>query len=151
MSRSQVFVILVVGAALGVAGAMWLPDAARSVLPASMVGAEPGVAGKVIDKERGSDRLLLTVETAEGVVLVTFKKRIPEIDLLVKHGDRVTLDLGAYEPFAEDPRIQRVQKPEPYDAGPASPPASRPATPPAGARDTTAALGTGAAGSDTTP
>ncbi|MGH7546011.1 MAG: hypothetical protein ACREKI_07505, partial [Gemmatimonadota bacterium] len=110
MSRSQIFVILVIGAALGVAGTMLLPDAARRVLPESLVGSTPGVGGKVLDKERGSDRLLLTVETREGVVLVTFKKRIPEIDLLVKLGDLVTLDLGSYEPFVEDPRIRRVQK-----------------------------------------
>lgn len=152
MSRSQVLVILVVGAALGVAGAMLLPDAARRVLPASLVGTTPGVAGKVLDKERGGDRLLLTVETTEGVVLVTFKKRIPEIDLLVKLGDRVTLDLDSYEPFVEDPRIQRVQKPEQYDAALTSPPVSAPAAPPAGAaRDTAASPTTGAAARDTAP
>lgn len=116
MSRSQVFVLLV-GAAVGVVGALVIPDLARRHLPESIVGSGPGVAGTVIDKERGSDQLLLTVETRDGVVLVTFKKRVPEIDLLVQRGDRVTLDLGAYEPFVEDPKIRRVRKPEPETVG----------------------------------
>lgn len=128
MNRSQVFVILVIGAVLGVAGTMLLPDAARRVLPASLTGSGPGVRGKILEKERASDRLLLTVETREGVVLVTVKKRIPEIDLLVQRGDLVTFDLGAYEPFADDPRIRRVQKPEQYEATPMTPPGAAPDT-----------------------
>lgn len=117
MSRSQVYVLLVVGAALGVVGTLVIPDLARRHLPESIVGSGPGVAGTVIDKERGSDQLLITIETPDGVVLVTFKRHVPEIDLLVQRGDRVTLDLGVYEPFVEDPKIRRVRKPEPETVG----------------------------------
>lgn len=111
MTRRQMVVVLVVGAALGVGGAILVPELARSYLPSAMVGGGPGVEGAVLGKERASDRLLVTVETEQGVVLVTFKKRIPEIDLLVQSGDIVTLEVGEYRPFIEDPEIRRVRKP----------------------------------------
>nr|NIP58051.1 hypothetical protein [Gemmatimonadota bacterium]NIR78439.1 hypothetical protein [Gemmatimonadota bacterium]NIT87049.1 hypothetical protein [Gemmatimonadota bacterium]NIU30887.1 hypothetical protein [Gemmatimonadota bacterium]NIU35651.1 hypothetical protein [Gemmatimonadota bacterium] len=54
--------------------------------------------------------LLLTVDTERGASLVTFTRRIPEIDLLVSVGDSVTLGLGTYAPLVEDPTLAGVRK-----------------------------------------
>jgi hypothetical protein len=64
-------------------------------------------------KQREGERLLLAVQTAQGAILVTFKKKVAEIDLLVQQGDIVTLGLSRYEPFVDEPVIERVRKQEP--------------------------------------
>lgn len=111
MNRRQIVVLLGIGVAVGVAAALLVPELATRYLPASLGGAAAGVEGTVLDKERAPDRLLVTVETDQGATLITFKKRSSEIDLLVQRGDVVTLSLSRYEPFVEDPEIQRVRKP----------------------------------------
>lgn len=111
MNRRQLGVVLLVGIGLGVGAAILIPQLARRYLPEAVVGTRPVVEGTVLDKERTADRLLVTVETTDGAVLITFKKRMPEIDLLVQRGDVITLGLGRYEPFVEDPDVQRVRKP----------------------------------------
>ncbi len=110
MTRGQLIVVLAVGLALGVGAALVGPKFARRYLPESIVGSMEGVEGKVLAKGRDGDRLLVTVETAEGATLITFKRRVPEIDLLVEVGDIITLGLARYEPFVQDPAIQRVRK-----------------------------------------
>jgi hypothetical protein len=64
----------------------------------------------VLVKRRDGERLLLTVETPRGAVLATFRERVAEIDLLVDEGDSVSLGLGRYRPFVEDPSVEGVHK-----------------------------------------
>lgn len=113
MNRPQVVVILLIGLALGVAGSLVTPKVARRYLPEAIVGTAEGVDGTVLAKNREADRLLLTVGTDHGAVLITFRKKVAEIALLVEPGDTVTLGLPRYEPFVEDPAIRRVRKRKP--------------------------------------
>src|SRR4030095_15971926 len=83
--------------------APYLPDAFR-------IKKTEKVAGEVIRKQREGDRLLLTVQTSQGTVLATFKRRVAEIDLLVQQGDALTMAVSRYAPFVEDPAIERVRK-----------------------------------------
>ena len=105
---------LLVGIALGVAGTILVvaPELAGSLLPQSFRAKGQLVEGEVDRKLREGDRLLLTVQTSQGTVLAIFRKKIPEIDLLVQKGDTLTLGLQRYAPFVDDPAIERVRKPE---------------------------------------
>jgi len=114
MKTASIFLTLLVGVALGVGGTLFAPDVADPYLPdAIRVKKAETVDGEVVQKLREGERLRLTVQTTQGSVLATFKKKVPEIDLLVQQGDTVTLALGRYEPFVEDPAIERVRKQEP--------------------------------------
>jgi hypothetical protein len=86
------------------------PRVVRPYLPEVLSGKLESVEGEVIRKQREADRVLITIGTPRGAVLATFKKQMPEVDLLVAEGDTVTLGLRRFEPFVEDPVIQRVQK-----------------------------------------
>ena len=127
-----IFFILSVGIALGVIGTIFAPDVAGPYLPGAFgVKKAETIDGEVVRKLREADRLLLTVQTTQGSVLATFKKKVAEIDLLVQQGDTVTLALSRYEPFVEDPVIERVRKQEPTprpkaNALPSSPGAEAP-------------------------
>lgn len=105
--------ILLVGIALGVTGTLLAPQFAGQYLPGVFQTKPQVVEGEVERKLREQDRLLLTVQTSQGTVLATFKKKVAEIDLLVQKGDTLTFVLRRYEPFVEDPTIERVRKPEP--------------------------------------
>jgi hypothetical protein len=106
--------ILLVGIALGVGGTILAPDVADPYLPDALrVKKAETVDGEVVRKLREGERLIVTVQTTQGAVLATFKKKVAEIDLLVQQGDTVTFALGRYEPFVEDPAIERVRKQEP--------------------------------------
>jgi hypothetical protein len=96
--------------------------------------------GEVRRKLKEADRLLLTVLTPDGAVLATFRRRVTEIEVLVKEGDLITLAIDRYEPFIENPEIARVREPRATADGderarrpePTAPPASPPqAAPPA--------------------
>ena len=114
MNIGKNFLILLVGIALGVGGTIFAPDVADPYLPDSFrVKKADTVDGEVVQKLREGERLRLTVQTTQGSVLATFKKKVAEIDLLVQQGDAVTLTLSRYEPFVEDPAIERVRKQEP--------------------------------------
>ena len=105
------FLTILAGIALGVVGTVFAPDMAGPYLPeAFRVKKAETVDGEVVRKLREGERLLLTVQTSQGSVLATFKKKVAEIDLLVQQGDTVTLALSRYEPFVEDPTIERVRK-----------------------------------------
>ncbi len=52
----------------------------------------------------------MTVTTQDGTILATFRKQVPEIDLLVEEQDSVTLDVKQYEPFVTDPPVIKVNK-----------------------------------------
>lgn len=68
--------------------------------------------GRVVGKRLQGERLLLTVDAAEGTILATFGKKVDEIDMLVEEGDLVTLGVPRYEPFVEDPPVLAVRKQE---------------------------------------
>jgi hypothetical protein len=103
--------ILFIGISIGVGGAMYGPDLAAPYLPdAFRIKKTETVAGEVMRKQREGDRLLLTVQTSQGTVLATFKRRVAEIDLLVQQGDALTMSVSRYAPFVEDPAIERVRK-----------------------------------------
>ncbi len=105
---------LVLGAVLVVIG----PRVAGPYLPGLLRGKVESVEGEVMRKQREPDRLLITVVTPRGAILATFKKKIPEVDLLVAEGDALTLGLRRFEPFVEDPAIQSVRKKTPAEGPP---------------------------------
>ena len=113
MKTWTIALILLLGVALGVSGTIIAPKLAGPYLPESFRAKAEVVEGEVDQKLREQDRLLLTVQTSQGTVLATFKQKVAEIDLLVQKGDTVTLALRRYEPFAEDPTIERVRKLQP--------------------------------------
>jgi hypothetical protein len=111
MKGTVMFMILLIGMAIGVGGAVYGPDLASPYLPETFrVKKTETVAGEVVRKQREGDRLLLTVQTSQGTVLATFKKKVAEIDLLVQQGDALTMVVSRYAPFVEDPAIERVRK-----------------------------------------
>lgn len=117
---------LVAGIVLGIAGTIFLPDLVRPHLPAALRGSGTRVRGLVVEKGRDGDKLLLTVDTPEGALLATFRRRVPEIELLVARGDSVTLGVHAYRPFVEEPELLGVRKPgEAAAAGSAGPGAAQ--------------------------
>jgi hypothetical protein len=131
MRASQVVLILLIGIALGIAGTIYAPQLAGPYLPEGFLVKKPEtVEGEVVRKQREGDRLLLTVQTSQGTVLATFKKKVGEIDLLVQQGDTLTLALTRYEPFVDDPAIDRVRKQEPTSRPKASPPSAPPVAEP---------------------
>jgi hypothetical protein len=78
----------------------------REFLPSDQV---ESVRGTVVKKQRESDRLLLTLSTAKGVLLATFTEKIDELDLLIGEGYTATIRLKAYSPFVENPHVDRVE------------------------------------------
>jgi len=103
-------IVFVLGVIVGLLLAFFVPPLIQGWLPEGMTGAKSATTGTVVAKRLEQDRLLLTIESADGAVLATFKQRVPEIDLLVDKGDRVTLGITTYEPFVEDPKILGVKK-----------------------------------------
>ena len=114
MKGTLILLVFLLGIALGVGGTMIAPDMAGPYLPylppAFSVKKMETVEGEVVRKVREGDHLLLTVQTSQGTVLATFRKKVAEIDLLVQQGDALTLNLSRYEPFVNDPAIERVRK-----------------------------------------
>ncbi len=100
---------MVIGLAIGIAGTILGPQLAGPYLPPAMKSGV-SVEGTVVAKQREPDRLLLTVRAEEGSTLVTFTKKVPEIDLLVEETDTIVLALRHYQPFIKDPEILRVEK-----------------------------------------
>ncbi|MEK7862343.1 MAG: hypothetical protein AAB295_03660 [Chloroflexota bacterium] len=107
--------LLLIGLALGAGLAVIGPRVAGPYLPEGLRGKVELVEGDVMRKQREPDRLLVTVVTPRGAILATFKKKIPEVDLLVAEGDALTLGLRRFEPFVEDPAIRSVRKKTPAD------------------------------------
>jgi hypothetical protein len=111
MKGTLIFLIFLLGIAVGVGGMMVAPDMVAPYLPAALSVKNPvTVEGEVVRKVREGDHLLLTVQTTQGTVLATFRKKVAEIELLVQQGDTLTLTVSRYEPFVSDPAIERVRK-----------------------------------------
>lgn len=107
---SRRWVWLLLGVALGVAAALLVPRWVTPHLPPALGGGLITVEGDVLDKQRESGRLLLTLDSERGAMLATFRDRISELDLLVGPGDRVTLAMREFRPFVDGPRLVGVQK-----------------------------------------
>jgi hypothetical protein len=112
MFNRRTMTTLLIGLVLGAVLAVIARPILGSRLPQSMGGGRESLEGLVTAKQREEDRLLVTIVTPAGATLVTFKKRVAEIALLIDEGDRVTLTLPRYEPFLDDPNITRVVKPD---------------------------------------
>jgi hypothetical protein len=111
MKNYGLALLFLIGTAIGVAGTLYGPDYVRPYLPKAMKPAKSGVDGEVTSKRMEQGRLLVTVKTSDGAILVTFTKKVPEINLLVEKGDTVNLDIKGYKPFMDNPGINRVRKP----------------------------------------
>lgn len=114
MPTRRTLTTFLIGLALGIVLAFVGRAFLGSRLPDSIAGQRESLDGVVTAKQLEGDRLLLTVVTPAGATLVTFKKRVAEIALLVDEGDRITLSLSRYQPFLEDPQIARVMPPDVY-------------------------------------
>lgn len=123
---------LLAGVALGVAATLLVPRYVTPHLPAPFRAGELRVQGPVLAEQQGEDRLLLTVGTEQGAMLVTFRQQVTEIALLVDEGDTVTLGVREYRPFVQDPTLVGVWKARPpagdAAADTASPARARPDT-----------------------
>ena len=98
------------GIVVGILGTVFVPRLAAPYLPDTLRGEQKEVAGIVEAKSAEVDRLLLTIGSDSGAMLVTYKKNVPEIDLLIDVGDRVVLVVDEYAPFVDDAKIRRVMK-----------------------------------------
>jgi hypothetical protein len=103
-------VTLLVGAGLGVAGTVYVPPVVDPYLPKELKIRARVVEGQVTTKQREPNRVLVKLQTEQGVVLATFTKRVAEIDLLIEPGDTIALALRSDEPFVDDPQIERVKR-----------------------------------------
>jgi hypothetical protein len=101
------------GVALGASGVIYGPELVAPYLPEAVQRKIPNLEGTVVVEKREGDRLLLTIQTQEGSILATFKKRVAETELLISEGDLITIVLRQYRPFVEDPVVARVRKQEP--------------------------------------
>lgn len=115
--KSRFFPGLLFGLVLGWLGASLAPHSWQAYIPDAL---RPGglVDGEVLEKSREQDRLLLKLTTDRGMILATFHERQEEIDLLVEKGDTVTIRVERYQPFLEDPLIERVGRPTVTDTEP---------------------------------
>jgi hypothetical protein len=105
-------VALLVGAGLGAAGTVYGPPVVDPYLPKDLRIRSRIVEGQVTKKQRESNRVLVKIETQQGVILAAFTKRMAEIDLLIEPGDTIALALPGDQPFADDPSIERVTRPK---------------------------------------
>ncbi|HEY7818480.1 MAG TPA: hypothetical protein VIG29_09685 [Vicinamibacteria bacterium] len=107
--RGRFFPAFVLGLVTGALFAVIGPNWWHALLPDSLF---PGGAMEsvVLAESLEKDRLLLKLETPNGVLLATFTQKVEEIDLLVETGDRITLRVSRYQPFLTDPRVEKVVK-----------------------------------------
>jgi|SRR5512145_2667290 hypothetical protein len=103
-------VTLLVGAGLGAAGTVYVPPVVDPYLPNELKIRARVVEGQVTSKQREPNRLLVKLQTEQGVVLAAFTKRVAEIDLLVETGDTIVLALRSDQPVVDDPQIERVKR-----------------------------------------
>ena len=99
-----------IGMLLGGTAVYYGPRFLSPHLPESLQDRGTGISGPVVGKRLEGDRLLVTVAAKEGAILVTFRKKLSEIDLLVEEGDTVSLSVKSYRPFMQDPELRAVRK-----------------------------------------
>ena len=116
--------LFLLGLVLGIVGTIFLPDLVRPYIPQWATGTAIVVKGTVAAKQKKENVLLLTVETPEGVLLATFKRKVDEINLLINEKDTIEFTLPKYMPFIDDPKIIRVVKEQQAASG--SAPAAKP-------------------------
>jgi len=102
---------LVIGVALGVAGTVYVPPRVDPYLPKELRLKSRVVEGQVLQKLREGNRVLVKIQTDQGVILAAFTKRVAEIDLLVEPGATIALSLPNDAPVVDDPAIERVKRP----------------------------------------
>jgi hypothetical protein len=107
------------GLILGVLGTIFLPGYVTPYIPSWVVGKTTVVKGTVMAKQKKDNVLLLTVNTPQGELLASFKKKVDEIGLLVNEKDVIEFTLPKYTPFIEDPKVIRVVKEPPAEPEPA--------------------------------
>ncbi len=105
-----ILITLIIGIVLGASGTYFVPDLIRPYLPEFIQGKSAILEGTVVSKEHKQATLLLTINTDQGALLATFKKKVPEIDLLVNTGDRIEFTTRSYKPFIDEPFIKKVKK-----------------------------------------
>jgi hypothetical protein len=116
---------LLTGFILGTGAATMGPALVAPYLPKSMSGQGARIEGEVLRKQREANRLLLKVGTAPGPILVTFTRKVAELDdLLLEPGDTVTLLTTGNATFVEDPTLDQVQRPRGAGIGPSPPSAA---------------------------
>jgi len=103
-------VTLLVGAALGVAATVYVPPRVDPYLPNQLRLKSRVVEGQVVQKQRDGNRVLVKVQTDQGMILATFSKRAAEVDLLVEPGAAIALVLPDDAPVVDDPAIERVKR-----------------------------------------
>lgn len=104
----KVAIAFVVGAVVGMVGAIVLPPLLHRYLPSALRAPEQMLRGVVVAKGKEGGRLLITLATPQGTTLATFTEGTAKIDLLVQEGDSMALAVRKYGPFVENPRIARV-------------------------------------------
>lgn len=119
---------LLIGIIVGGLAVHFAPEVLSPYLPDAVQKPGDGISGPVVAKRLEGDRLLVTVAAQQGAILVTFRKKLSEIDLLVEEGDTVALGVKQYRPFMQDPELRAVQKheisePSPAEASPGEAPA----------------------------
>ena len=101
---------LLVGAALGVAATIYVPPRVDPYLPKELRLKSRVVEGQVLQKQRDGNRVLVKVQTDQGVILAVFSKRAAEVDLLIEPGAAIALSLPDDAPVVDDPTIERVKR-----------------------------------------
>ena len=107
---SSRFALFLFGLVLGILGTIFLPNVVRPYIPEWATGPTIVVKGTVVAKQKKEKVLLLTVNTAEGMLLATFSTKVDEINLLINEKDTIEFTLPKYTPFIDDPKIIRVVK-----------------------------------------
>src|SRR2546428_8922612 len=95
--------VFLVGLALGVTLVLVGPRVAGPFLPEALRGKAEVVEGEEAQKLREQDRLLATLVTGRGAILITFRQTVAEVDHHVAQSDKLTHQLRRFEPFVEDP------------------------------------------------
>ena len=111
-------IVFLMGLGIGLSAPSLAPKYLDPYLPKVKKSTQHPVEGTVVRKQADPDRVLLTISSKDGAILATFKKKVPEISLLVEEGDSVALDVRVYAPFVNDPPILRVKKPGTFSPSP---------------------------------
>jgi hypothetical protein len=113
MKDVKLFLMFIIGFVLGICIGSLFTDLLQPYLPAVLKPVREEIEGAVTAKELQKEKLLFTVSTPQGAILVTFDEKLSEIALLIAEGDTITLGVHQYEPFVSNPVIIRVRKEAP--------------------------------------